>query len=92
MAPHCWAEIGTNPAMGWAAHPELDRNRSREVPGAHRCLWCCEPKPKVRQYEGREGGWAAAGGARALLMTGQRRLMSLRYNDPFAKHTTAVVY
>ena len=33
----------------WAAHPELDRCRPREVLGEHRCPWCCEPKPKVRQ-------------------------------------------
>ena len=33
----------------WAAHPELDRCRPREVPGEHCCPWCCEPKPKVRQ-------------------------------------------
>jgi hypothetical protein len=33
----------------WAAHPKLDRCRPRKVPGEHRCLWCCEPKPKVRQ-------------------------------------------
>eukprot|EP01050_Picozoa_sp_SAG11_P025622 SAG11_NODE_5846_length_1449_cov_4.767407_1_plen_224_part_00 len=33
----------------WAAHRELDRCRPREVPGEHRCPWCCEPKPKVRR-------------------------------------------
>ena len=32
----------------WVAHPELDRSRPWEVPGEHHCLWCCEPKPKVR--------------------------------------------
>jgi hypothetical protein len=33
----------------WAALRELDRSRPWEVPGEHRCLRGCEPKPKVRR-------------------------------------------
>eukprot|EP01052_Picozoa_sp_SAG31_P011092 SAG31_NODE_621_length_13502_cov_18.057002_5_plen_845_part_00 len=32
----------------WERNPQLDRSEPREVPGEHRCPWCCAPKYKTR--------------------------------------------